>query len=48
MMTQLEKVHKSGVKYLTEFSVVYRILDGPHTLLFKSYVDSLDVAKSAY
>ena len=38
VMSQLEKVHKSGVKYSIEFNAVYTILDGPHTLFFKSYV----------
>lgn len=38
MMTQLAKVHKSGVKCMIEFSVIYTILDGPYTSLFKSYV----------
>lgn len=38
LMAQLAKVHKSGVKYSIDFSVVYTILDGPYTSLFKSYV----------
>lgn len=44
-MAKLTKVCKSGVRLLIEFSVVYAILDGPQSLLFKSYVAFLEHSK---
>lgn len=38
MMAKLEKVCNLSVKLMVEFSVVYNILDGHHSSLFKSYV----------
>lgn len=38
MMAKLVKVCNSGVKLPVEFSVVYTILGGPYSSLFKSYV----------
>ena len=45
MMAKLAKVYNSGVKLLIEFSVVYSILDGPHSSLFKSYLVFLRCSK---
>ncbi|CAL5211859.1 unnamed protein product [Lathyrus oleraceus] len=45
MMTKLTKVRKSGVRLSVEFSSINTILDGPHSLLFKSYVAFLGCSK---
>lgn len=38
MMTKLTKVRNSSNKLSIEFNVVYSIIDGPHSSIFKSYV----------
>ncbi|CAL5192672.1 unnamed protein product [Lathyrus oleraceus] len=45
MMAKLTKVCNSSVKTLVEFSIVYTILDGPHSSLFKSYVAFIGCSK---
>lgn len=44
-MAKLKIIRNSGVKILVKFNVIYTILDGPHSSLFKSYVVFLGRSK---